>query len=493
MLFKRKKDTFGVWNSNVILTMKTILEKREFIRSVKPEAKDDFLFELMHGNDRLLARFEEFVKSFNPRANHARRELNVVAFEDELQQAYEAFKEGLEELNFDHIEMEKWLSVIEDQLEEADKLKEAAKLEAMDYFEAWRIDLMTEISSGYHFQGLAIIVGMTAATVEARIRDSNLILGYPLNDYFVELLNTELEKLIKNSFETIPIEDSDILSLSECIVHFARNHTIGLLKHLNLFFDALVKSTDLAKAIIKSLDENSIPLQIIPKLADLLTTKTEDEQIWLNMAEAIFPDDYELAIKLLNYYYEIIPEDFELMAMKAFNLHGLAMASFLDGKIKEGSPLFCRYTLACAGDEQSLKLYDKARKFITREDGIAFAKDHPDFDFKLRVLKKEKAWEEILLLSKSKQAADQLHELLPLIMDHFPAECLSIIESNAAHVFRHHRNRDGYTKLAGYLRLAAQIPGIPYDINDLITQYIDKSNRLPALKDELRINGFLNF
>jgi hypothetical protein len=181
------------------------------------------------------------------------------------------------------------------------------------------------------------------------------------------------------------------------------------------------------------------------------------------------------------------------MGLKAFNQHGLAMTTYLNGKMKEGSPLFCRYTLACASEEQSLKLYGKARKFISRDDGIAFAKDHPDFNFKLQILQEEDAWEEILLLSKSKQAADQLDELLPAIMDHFPSECLKIIESNAAHVFRHHRNRDGYTKLAGYLKLAAQIPRIPYDINDLISHYIDKAHRLPALKDELRNNGFLNY
>lgn len=471
--------------------MKTILEKREFIRSVKTEAKDDFLFELMHSNDRLLARFEEFVKSFDPNVNQIRRELNVIAFEDELQQAYEAFKDGLEELDFITLNLERWKNEHEEPVDDEVLRKEAAQHEVIDFFEAWRIDILTEISSGYHFQAFAILVGMIAAAGDAKIFDPHSVLGYPVNEAFHELLDKEFEKLIKNSFERSHIDHADVLSISENVFQFARNHSLGLLKHLTPFFEAMVKSTDLAKSIIKSLDENSIPLQIIPTLADLLTTRTGDEEIWLKMAEAAFPEDFELTVKLLDYYYNRIPEDFELMAMKAFAKHGLALSSFLDGKMKEGSQLFCRYTLELAGEEKSLALYSKARKHISSTDGIAFSKDHPDFDFKLSILKKEKAWDEILLLASSKQAADQLHELLPPIMDHFPDKCLSILESNAAHVFRHHRNRDGYTKLVGFLKLAAQIPGMPYDINDLIGEYIDKSHRLPALKDELKNSGFL--
>lgn len=471
--------------------MKTILEKREFIRSAKVEAKDDFLFELIHDNERLLSRFEEFVKSFNPGANHMRRELNVVTFEEELQQVYEACKEGLEELNFENPDWGKWQQIQGEHLDDNEIAKEIAKNEALDFFEAWRIDIMTEISSGYHFQGLAIIVGMVAATAEAKIHDPNHHLGDLPNEFFMELLNIELEKLLKSSFEISPIDNSDILYLSESIFQFSRNSTIALLKHLAPLFESMVNSPELAKSIIKSLDENSIPLQIVPKLADLLTTKTGDEQVWLKMAESVFPDDFDLAVKLLDYYYQRIPEDFEQMALIAFNHHHLALSDYLDGKMKEGSPLFCRHLLARAGAELSMFLYEQARKFITRDEGIAFAKDHPGFDFKLGIFKKEKAWEEILLLASSKQAADQLHELLPPIMKYFPDDCLTILESNAAHSYRHFRNREGYSKLVGFLKLGQEIPEKTEEMKQLTDHYIKISHRLPALKDELRSHGFI--
>ncbi|MBE0638542.1 MAG: hypothetical protein IH598_08480 [Bacteroidales bacterium] len=471
--------------------MKTILEKREFIRSVKTAAKDDFLFELMHSNDRLLMRFEEFVKSFDPGTNHVRRELNVISFEDELQQAYEAFKEGLEELDFEHLSLEKWRSEPGEYLDDHEVKKEVAKSLAFDYFEAWRMDIMTEISSGYHYQGLAMIAGMMAGALEARIHDPHLNLGDPPNLVFIEWIEKELDKLIKDGFEDLPAEDSDILTISESLFQFAKNHSIGLLKHLPQFYDTLVKTPELAKSLIASLDENSIPLQIIPKLADLLTTKTGDEQIWLNFAETIFPDDFDLAKELLDYYYNRIPEDFEHMAMIAFKHHGLVLADYLAGKMKEGSPLFCSYQLARAGFECSISIYEQARKYISRNEGIAFAKEHPDFEFKLGILTKEEAWDDILLMAKSKQAADQLNDLLPPIMKHFPDDCLAIIESNAAHSFKHHRNRDGYSRLVGFLKLGTEIPGKDEEIKTLINYYVNISPRLPALKDELRNYGFL--
>lgn len=471
--------------------MKTILEKREFIRSVDTEAKDDFLFELMHGNDRLLMRFEEFVKSFDPGTNHVRRELNVVSFEDEFQQVYEAFKEGLKELNFENIDLQKWHSEPDDQLEDHEIAMKIAKVEAVEFFEAWRIDIMTEISSGYHFQALAMIVGMMAATMDAKIHDPHFTIGNNPDDFFMELLNKELLKLINSNLESPPVEDSDVLSISESIFQFAKNHHIGLLKHLTPFYETLVRTPELAKSIIASLEESSIPMQIIPTLADLLTTKTGDEQIWLNMAEAVFPDDYDLAVKLLDFYYTRIPEDFEHMAMIAFKHHELVLSEFLKGKIREGSPLYCRYQLARAGSECSIPIYESTRQFISREEGIAFAKEHPDFHFKLSILKKEEAWEDILLLAKSKQAADQLQELLPPIMKYFPDDCQAIIRSNAAHVYKHHRNRDGYSKLAGFLKLGAELPGKEEEMNQLINHYLNLSPKLPALKDELKNFGFM--
>ncbi|NCC73959.1 MAG: hypothetical protein EOM06_11230 [Sphingobacteriia bacterium] len=462
--------------------MKTILEKRELIRSASVEAKDDFLFEMMHNNDRLLDRFEEFVKDFSQGGNHSRRELNVLNFETEIAETYDAFREGLKELE-DH------LNRIENSGRQL--MSKDAQDAANEFYEAWRVDILTEISADYHFQALAILCGMMAANTEffgtgAGDEDSD-----SLNIFLNNKINTEINQVFATCFTTIAADDEDVIAVSDSIFQFALNHQLKLLNNLTNFFSHLVKTPNQAKSIINSLEENSIPLQIIPELADLLTRKTGDINTWLQLAKAVFPEHTELAKKLLDYYFENIPEDFDHYAMIAFKHLGLLLADYLEGKIKPEGALYCQLQMELAASKNSMTHYVQARKCLSREEAIAFAKDQPDFSFKLEILKHEKAWDEIKLMANSKQAFDKLHELLPPIMEVFPGECLNIIGKAAAHIYRNHRHREGYARLADCLQLATIVP-LPQDqINELINHYRDLAQKLPALKDELRVKNLL--
>jgi hypothetical protein len=169
--------------------------------------------------------------------------------------------------------------------------------------------------------------------------------------------------------------------------------------------------------------------------------------------------------------------------------YSLEIEDFIENKIKQGSPLYCQLWLAKASESKSFSDYSEARKYITKEESINFAKEQEDIDFKLQILTNEKAWDEILIMAKSKQSANLLHKLLPIIVEYHPDDCYQILKNNIAHLFRHQRHREGYVKLAQYLKFGQTILENNKQMEDLIVHYQDLSQKLPALKDELRNYG----
>lgn len=492
--FKKKNEYFWgiVYHYHFLgaLIMNTIIEKRAYIRSVGVETKDDFLFDLLHNNERLMSRFEEFVRSYDPGTAHTGRELNLISFEDELMETYEAFSEGLEGLDLPDLFQESLPDQSSSELDENEMFADSIPDSIREFYEAWRTDLSSEIRSGYHFQAIAMIFGMLAATTEFGVFDPQQQAQSSARNHLIFLLKRDLKNLLKNEFEEVTVKDQDVLVISEITFRFAKTHHISVLNYFQPFFEKMVRTPALNTSILEKLKEHSIPLIAVPAVADLLTSRTGDELSWLKAMESIFPDDFDMAIKLLNYYFDRIPEEFEHMAAIAFQQHKMAMVEFLEGKLEPGSKLYCQFWLTRAACTMQLDHYAEARKFITRTEGINFAKEQADFDFKMQLLVSESAWDEILVMASSKQAADQLHALLPHIMPHYPNECFSLIEKNAAHVLKHHRNREGYSKLAEFLKLSREIPGKEEETEELIKTYISTAHKLPAMKDELRNHGF---
>ena len=52
-----------------------------------------------------------------------------------------------------------------------------------------------------------------------------------------------------------------------------------------------------------------------------------------------------------------------------------------------------------------------------------------------------------------------------------------------------HRNRTGYSQIAGLFKLGLKISEKSVDMRKLIRQYYDHTPRLPALKGEFKKNG----
>jgi hypothetical protein len=235
----------------------------------------------------------------------------------------------------------------------------------------------------------------------------------------------------------------------------------------------------------------SISFTDIPELSDHLITKAGNEKLWLEMAEKVFPDDYALAVKLLEYYYNNKPDDFENKADIAYSRHRQNLSSFLKDKLTEGSSLYCRFWLDYARNNSSLSSYDQVRKFITRDEGIWFVKDIWSMEFKVKILEKEQAWDELLTIAKSTYSDDDLVIILPSISKIYPEECYTIINMSAKRIFGMHRNRTGYSQIAGLFKLGLKISNKSEDIRTLIRQYYDQIPRLPALKDEFKKIGLI--
>ena len=68
-------------------------------------------------------------------------------------------------------------------------------------------------------------------------------------------------------------------------------------------------------------------------------------------------------------------DDFEKKANIAYSRHRQNLSSFLKDKLTDGSSLYCWFWFDYARNNSSLSAYDQVRRFITREEGIRFAKD----------------------------------------------------------------------------------------------------------------------
>ena len=355
--------------------MKTINEKKAFINSVDQNIRNEFLTNLLINDKKVLINFIQYIEKHAPKPEMIRKTFDAKAFNNDMQTAYNEFKQSLEKLDFEDTDWERWHHDSRHYVPDYEIAMKLAQEEAEDFYDEWHIRLMADADMGSYFEVIAMLCGMFAAAEDADINDPYSNVSDSANDFFLDLLQQDLKTIVEKHISRQTFSNDEASGLCCSIIHFAKDHNKEFIKHLTPLFFSLVQSPDMAVCMLDLLLALSISFTDIPELSDYIITKAGNEKLWLEMAEKIFPDDYALAVKLLDYYYNNKPDDFEKKANIAYSRHRQNLSSFLKDKLTDGSSLYCRFWFDYARNNSSLSAYDQVRRLITREEGIRLAKD----------------------------------------------------------------------------------------------------------------------
>lgn len=461
-------------------------DKKQFIFSVEKELRIEFLTNLLLSNDNL---FLDFAKHFGKKKSQVPK-FDADRFQKTMYEFFKEFKSDLEELDFEEVDWDNWHDPGY-YVPEYEIAMEIAQEEAETFYEGWQLELQTTAGVGNRFETLAKFCGMFAAAMQAEINDPHINVGDPANEYFIELMKKDRDAILEDFFTTIELNSDELSALFDVLLQFAKSTHPEIIDLVAKFLIGLIRSGEEANAIISLMEKHGIPKSISPGLSDHLITKTGNVGEWLKMAEEIFPNDFDLAIKLLDYYKEHLPQKFEDKAAVAYVKYQRELREYLSHKLTEGSKFYCRFWMDDAKYNRSLDSYNKARKYMSRDEGISYAKDFWSLQLVVNILKQEEAFEEILSLAQGNSHTKDLLLLIPPIQSIYPEECFQAIQNEVKDTFKFSRNRSGYQKIAALLKAGLNIPGQKEKINDLINNYFNHNPRLPALKDEFKKAGLV--
>lgn len=461
-------------------------DKKRFILSVEEARRLDFLTNLLLSNDSL---FLDFAKKFG-KTKPQPVKFDADQFKKAINENFTQFKSDLEELDFEEVDWENWHDPGY-YIPDYEIAMELAQEEADAFYDGWQLELKTTAGLGNYLETLATFSGMYAAAMQAEINDPNCNVGDSANDYFIELLTKDRDANIEDDFKTPEFNSEELRALFEILFQFAKSTQPEVIDFVAKFLVSLIRTGEDASAIIYLMEQHELPKNISPFLSDHLIFKTGNIEEWLKMSEEIFPDNFDLAIKLLDYYREHLPQKFEEKALVAYVYHQQKMREYLMDKLTEGGKLYCRFWMDDAKINYSIESYNKARKHLSREEAISYAKGFRSIPQIITILKQEDAFDEVLNMARENRNSNVLLLLIQPILNIYPEECFQIIHKQANETLKFQKNREGYKVIAALLKTGLNIPDHKERINLLINQYFNHNPRLPALRDEFKKAGLV--
>jgi len=301
-----------------------------------------------------------------------------------------------------------------------------------------------------------------------------------------ELIHKVLD-LFFQRYEHIESNYSDIDEKGDEILMY-------ILKHFEKLFLSLITNKNTAGYFYRIIQKNGLECTdtafVLLKIAEL----TEDEKMWIEMAEKFAAFEQKITKQLLEKYKsENKEKDFNRIAELAFNKWAGNFDLYLVNNLNKESKkeLYIKALRTYTAGKQSIAHYNELREYLNEAQKKGFAdeikKGYHEIFF-VQILEIEKRHEDILaFVREKKDISYNFENLIAPIRNIYPDECFNMIRNKCKTALgEYNRNRKTYQRMAKWLKVMNRIESKQQETKQYIKTLYEHKPNLPALKDEIR-------
>jgi len=254
----------------------------------------------------------------------------------------------------------------------------------------------------------------------------------------------------------------------------------------------LAEMSDSPEQILKMMNKTTIDQKFLPELSLLLNKLSGNHEKWLYTALQLYQNSDAVARELLHFYHEKDQERFITIAKEMFAAEPYAWTRFLASYITPelDRNLFVNVFMTLISHELKIEHYLKIRTLLNDAEYVKLLNSiryHPEL--LVKVFEADKHFEKIKNLIESSSTIWNFDELIKPLLQVYPDYCYQKIAAMTSKTLINERGRSIYEKIAKWMVLAKQLPGMQQDVMILIAKTHNHKPNLPALKDELRNAG----
>jgi len=269
---------------------------------------------------------------------------------------------------------------------------------------------------------------------------------------------------------------------------------IYILKYFEKLFLSLITNKNTAEYFYKIIRENGLECLDMAFVLLKIAEVTEDEKMWIEMAEKFAESDQKITKQLLERYkFKNNEKDFNRIAELAFSKWAGNFDLYLVNNLSKESKkeLYIKALRSYTAGKQSIAHYNELREYLNEAQKKKFAdeikKGYHEIFF-VQILEIEKRHEDILaFVREKKDISYNFENIIAPIRNIYPDECFNMIRNkcNAA-LGDYNRNRKTYQQMVKWLKVMNRIESKQQETKQYIKTLYEHKPNLPALKDEIR-------
>jgi len=227
-----------------------------------------------------------------------------------------------------------------------------------------------------------------------------------------------------------------------------------------------------------------------------IATRTSNEKLWYETAEAFAADKSLITAELLKRYKSNGRiDDFNRIAHLSFTNWANQFDSYLVENLDKNDEqvLYVKALTNLVNRVHKIEYYSELRAYFNSEQKNRFihelSQSH-NYNFYINVLELEERYEEILHCAKNGSSDYYLTTTVKPILNIYPDDCYTLLKNKCNGLFNtYNRNRKTYQIMVGLMVLMKQITSKQTDANQYFQDLYN--NRMPALKDEMQRAGLV--
>ncbi len=456
------------------------MSNQSFIKSISDEQKLAYFEELLNRNDEIYLQFENFFKLQNDVRKlsqiNSLKELTTKIFAD-----------------FETINVDKWMRSRGCQYDYYDDENVYEEL-LEEVFEKYEMQVDDYISHLKLYEALFLCVAIYKALVqEPSIKDEHY---YLFGDSFSDNALASLRSIMSNVSNELnnPIVSQE--EIQRCITFLIKNINEDEDESLNFFisfFQKIITTVEIAKFTQQFLNKFPAIIQL-----DILELLKKDNE-YIKVAEQFYLENSNIAVLLLNKLHQLNDyQSYEKIATKIFEKYPTQLsAKILEVITYEQTPkLYVEALKIRCRQTSSVTDYKELKTYLSESEVIDFRKNiESSFstNFYIAILEEEKMYDVLLALAKrtlEKGLNNDLKKYLNPIKEIYPQEVLEMVITHCnGGLTEQGRNRMTYQRMVEYLKILKNVQSIQSNFKEYINTTLH-TQRLPALKDELKKAGF---